>query len=165
MAPAADHKNSQQAMDETFLLTNVSPQVGIGFNQHYWARIEGMFRKMLTAKPKENLGIHIITGTLFLPNFTDEQGHLFVTYQVIGENNVAVPTHFYKIILIEKYNGSLEGYALLAPNEYIDGKTPISEFATSVSEIERLTGLIFFDQLSREHPPRIDKNLARVLTG
>ena len=32
-APAGDHKGSQKAMDETFSLTNISPQVGQGFNR------------------------------------------------------------------------------------------------------------------------------------
>lgn len=34
MVPAADAKSSQQAMDETFILTNVAPQVGEGFNRN-----------------------------------------------------------------------------------------------------------------------------------
>ena len=34
MAPAADAVSTQDAMDETFLLTNMSPQVGNGFNRH-----------------------------------------------------------------------------------------------------------------------------------
>lgn len=33
MAPVMDHKNSQAATDGTFVLTNVSPQVGVGFNR------------------------------------------------------------------------------------------------------------------------------------
>jgi len=32
--PAADAKVSQSAMDETFLLSNIAPQVGDGFNRH-----------------------------------------------------------------------------------------------------------------------------------
>lgn len=32
--PAADAKISQKAMDETFYLTNIAPQVGEGFNRH-----------------------------------------------------------------------------------------------------------------------------------
>jgi len=32
--PAADAKISQAAMDETFYLTNIAPQVGDGFNRH-----------------------------------------------------------------------------------------------------------------------------------
>lgn len=34
MVPAADAKISQNAMDETFFLSNVAPQVGDGFNRH-----------------------------------------------------------------------------------------------------------------------------------
>lgn len=33
MAPAGDAVSSQTAMDETFLLTNIAPQVGPGFNR------------------------------------------------------------------------------------------------------------------------------------
>lgn len=33
MAPAADCKHSQNAMDETFYLSNIAPQVGDGFNR------------------------------------------------------------------------------------------------------------------------------------
>jgi DNA/RNA non-specific endonuclease len=32
-APAANHKGSQKALEETFKLTNISPQVGKGFNR------------------------------------------------------------------------------------------------------------------------------------
>ena len=34
MVPAADAKISQTAMDETFYLSNIAPQVGDGFNRH-----------------------------------------------------------------------------------------------------------------------------------
>ena len=34
MVPAADAKQSQEAMSETFLLSNIAPQVGDGFNRH-----------------------------------------------------------------------------------------------------------------------------------
>lgn len=34
MVPAADAKISQAAMDETFYLSNIAPQVGDGFNRH-----------------------------------------------------------------------------------------------------------------------------------
>ena len=45
-APAADFKHSQAAMDETFLLSNISPQVGKGMNRDYWARIETWVRTL-----------------------------------------------------------------------------------------------------------------------
>lgn len=44
--PAADAKISQQAMDETFYLSNIAPQVGDGFNRHYWAYLEDFCRRL-----------------------------------------------------------------------------------------------------------------------
>lgn len=33
LTPAADHKKRQESMDETFFLSNISPQVGLCFYQ------------------------------------------------------------------------------------------------------------------------------------
>jgi endonuclease G len=33
-------------MDETFLLTNIAPQIGEGFNRHYWAYVEDFCRRL-----------------------------------------------------------------------------------------------------------------------
>ncbi|EFJ41614.1 mitochondrial nuclease [Volvox carteri f. nagariensis] len=63
MTPAADHKSSQKAMDETFSLINISPQVGAGFNRDYWARFE-RFVKELTYAAAD---VYIVTGPLWLP--------------------------------------------------------------------------------------------------
>lgn len=38
MAPAADHKGSEKAMKDTFLLSNMSPQ-NPQFNRGYWANL------------------------------------------------------------------------------------------------------------------------------
>jgi hypothetical protein len=42
MVPAADAKISQQAMNETFYLSNIAPQVGDGFNRHCTLCLRGM---------------------------------------------------------------------------------------------------------------------------
>lgn len=39
-------ETSQVAMDETFYLTNIAPQVGEGFNRHYWAYLEDFCRRL-----------------------------------------------------------------------------------------------------------------------
>ena len=64
LAAAAGHKNSQRAMDETFELCNISPQVGDGFNRDYWARLE-RFTRDLALRTK--LDVLVATGPLFLP--------------------------------------------------------------------------------------------------
>lgn len=40
MVAAADIKFSQNALEETFFLSNICPQVGEGFNRGYWERLE-----------------------------------------------------------------------------------------------------------------------------
>lgn len=55
--------NSQAAMNESFLMTNISPQVGVGFNRSYWSRLEGFVRHLAGQFD----GLYVVTGPLFLP--------------------------------------------------------------------------------------------------
>lgn len=106
LIPAADLKHlSQQALDETFDMANVSPQVGNGFNRHYWARLEEMVRQIVRDASDRGHGSAeaiVCTGPLYLPQRRELDGRLFVEYECIGEGGrVAVPTHFFKVILTE----------------------------------------------------------------
>ncbi|EPS41952.1 hypothetical protein H072_4096 [Dactylellina haptotyla CBS 200.50] len=151
MAPAADAKFSQDAMNETFFLTNMCPQVGEGFNRDYWAHFEDFCRR-LTSKYSS---IRVITGPLYLPKL-DTDGKYRVTYEVIGSPpSVAVPTHFYKIIVGESTNApatprSVAIGAFVLPNAAIDNKTPLAEFAVPVEMIERASGLDFLSLVPAE---------------
>jgi len=64
LAPAADNRASAAAMHDSFLLTNVSPQVGAGFNRDYWARLEAFVRG---AARRFQGDTFVCTGPLFLP--------------------------------------------------------------------------------------------------
>ncbi|EEB06887.1 endodeoxyribonuclease Pnu1 [Schizosaccharomyces japonicus yFS275] len=138
--PAADCKTSQTAMDETFLLTNMCPQVGDGFNRNYWAYFEDWCRK-LTNKFDE---VTIITGPLFLPKKNGD-GKWVVSYEMVGNPpSVAVPTHFYKVVIgTSKYsrtdNAAVGAFVL--PNAVIDDNTALSTFKVPVEVIERSSGL------------------------
>lgn len=44
MVPASDARINQQAMNETFALSNICPQVGEGFNRDYWAGVVRIVR-------------------------------------------------------------------------------------------------------------------------
>jgi len=98
MVPAADAKFSQEAMDETFILSNIAPQVGDGFNRHYWAYLEDWCRR-LTGSFKD---VYVFTIPLYLPR-QEADGKWRVTHEVIGSPpNVSVPTHFAKVVLTSK---------------------------------------------------------------
>ncbi|MEJ1993372.1 MAG: DNA/RNA non-specific endonuclease, partial [Maritimibacter sp.] len=111
MAPADDMKRNARTMAESFLLTNMSPQVGTGFNQQLWKDLESAIRGWVAQRGT----LTIITG----PVFAITTGR--VCYQVIGEGNVAVPTEFYKIVVDANSTGHIESLAFLIPNENLSG--------------------------------------------
>lgn len=94
MVPAADAKVSQTAMDQTFYLTNIAPQVGEGFNRDYWAHTEDFVRRLT----QQFADLYVFTIPLYLPR-QGADGKWRVSYEVIGNPpSVSVPTHFAKVI-------------------------------------------------------------------
>lgn len=51
-APAADFKNSQKRMDESFFLTNMAPQIGQCFNRGIWAQLEADVRDLASTRKR-----------------------------------------------------------------------------------------------------------------
>ncbi|XP_024612259.1 nuclease EXOG, mitochondrial [Neophocaena asiaeorientalis asiaeorientalis] len=146
MAPAGDNKFSSKAMAETFYLSNIVPQ-NFDNNAGYWNRME-MYCRELTERFED---VWIVSGPLTLPQ-TGSNGRKTVSYQVIGEDNVAVPSHLYKVILARRNPRSAEPLALgafVVPNKAIGFQPQLSEFQVSLQELEKLSGLVFFPHLDR----------------
>ena len=94
MAPAGNDKFSSKAMAETFCFSNIVPQ-NFDNNAGYWNRIE-MYRRELTERFED---VWIVSGPLTFPQ-TGNDGEKTISYEGIGEDNVAVPSHLYKVILL-----------------------------------------------------------------
>ncbi|KAK1242193.1 hypothetical protein MKX07_000179 [Trichoderma sp. CBMAI-0711] len=152
--PAADAKWSQAAMDETFYLTNMSPQVGEGFNRDYWAHFEDFCRRLTQRYPS----VRIVTGPLYLPKKDPVDNKWYVKYEMIGTPpSVAVPTHFYKVIFAEdgRVGGNVAIGAFVLPNAPIDNAKPITDFEVPVEAVERASGLEFANQLPMQRRRRL----------
>ena len=83
-----------------------------------------------------------------------------MSYEVIGQPpNVAVPTHFYKVIYGE--DGSIGGKvalgAFVLPNARIANNKPLTDFEVPVEAVERASGLEFANKLE----PARRKSLCR----
>lgn len=126
LAAAGNHKSDQKYCEQTFYLTNMAPQVGSGFNRDSWNRLEKYVRKLT----KTYKNVYVCTGPLYLPK-KEADGKSYVKYQVIGNNSVAVPTHFYKVVVGESSDGGLELESYVMPNQVIDDKTPLTVFQVS----------------------------------
>lgn len=144
LAAAGNHRKSQNAVNQTFWLTNMSPQVGVGFNRHKWNDLEKYARNVA----KGSINTYIVTGPLFLPH-QGEDRNLYVKYKVIGSNHVAVPTHFFKIILNEVKPGEYELESYILPNEVIPDSKPLTDFRVPKEAIEKSAGFLVFHEISK----------------
>lgn len=52
----------------------------------------------------------------------------YVQYRVVGPRDVAVPTHFFKVLVGEREDGKLEMDAYVMPNAPIEDNVPLSAF-------------------------------------
>ncbi|XP_073992260.1 endonuclease G, mitochondrial [Rhodnius prolixus] len=146
LAAAGNHKLHQRHCDQTFYLSNISPQVGVGFNRHSWNRLEKYVRKLTKSYPN----VYVCTGPLFLPR-KEADGKKYIKYEVIGSHDVAVPTHFFKVVVLETSDRKLLLEAYVMPNEPIDDNVPLSSFQVPPDSIERHAGLLFFDRISKSN--------------
>lgn len=142
-------------MDSTFILSNMCPQVGDGFNRDYWAHFEEFCRNLTKQYPS----VRVVTGPLYLPKQYPD-GKWRVSYEVIGSPpNIAVPTHFYKVIYGEEAFQSPTGRVALAafvlPNTEIPSSKSLKDFEVPLEAIERASGLTFADKLPMERRKRL----------
>lgn len=73
----------------------------------------------------------------------------------IGVNNVSVPKAFYKT-LVGYRNGKVKGIAFIMPNEKSDKS--IYKYATSIDEVEKITGIDFYFKMERNAQVSIEAN-------
>lgn len=130
LAPYAAMDFSHYSAGQSFLLSNMSPQVA-GLNRHGWAQLEKYERFWARAKGE----LYVYTGVIYKHK---------TPRTFIGKNKVAVPDYFYKIIYAPK---SKEVIAFAMPNSKVD-KSEVAHYRTSVADIEQRTGFTFFNHLA-----------------
>lgn len=130
MAPAADMKWSEQAMRESFYMTNICPQIH-SLNAGDWKDLEELARDW--AQQYES--IYIACGPI-----------MEADYQTIGKtHSIAVPSAFYKVFLRKICNGGWTSIGFVMPNKA--GNRPLMTYMFTVDEVEEQTGLDFFYNL------------------
>ncbi len=138
MAPAADMKWSKQAMKESFYLTNICPQ-NHSLNSGGWKRLEEKVR----AWADRDSAIIVISG----PLLDGPVSRL--------ASGVAVPTGFFKVVLAP-FVSPVRAIAFVYKNE--GGQKKVELQATSVDEVEQLTGFDFFSSLPDDIETEIEKS-------
>lgn len=134
MCPAGDNKWSYKAQKESFLMTNICPQNG-DLNQYDWKYLEEACREWAKKFGK----IYIVAGPIYYSN----------KYRTVGENRIAVPEAFFKVVLtIGKEKSQTQAIGFIYDN--ISGHNSLSYYARPIDYIEEITKLDFFYQLNDE---------------
>lgn len=127
LCPAADMGFSPIAMQESFLMSNISPQTP-EFNRGIWKELETTVRDWA----RKERQIYVVTG----PVFKDNKGS-------IGKEEVLVPGYYFKVIFDATDQPRMIAFVL--PNEKSD--RPLTDFVVTTDEAEKLAGFDFFSQL------------------
>ncbi len=125
LAPAGDMKWNYNAMSESFLMSNMSPQAP-SFNRGIWRSLESSVRVWATEKDS----IYVITGPLLGSIDT-----------LIGLNEVGVPDSYFKV-LVDLSPPDHSMIAFILPNAR--SSEELIQFAISVDSLEIITGYNFF---------------------
>lgn len=143
LSPAADFSFDKNAMSETFYMSNMSPQAG-SFNRGIWKDLESTVREWA-----EEFGrVYVVSGPVLDKPASE--------YESIGKDKVSVPQYYYKVLLAPLYADEDDAktpddakdviaIGFIFPNEKCAGT--IFDYAASIDEVEKRTGLDFFYEL------------------
>lgn len=132
LVPSGSMTYNEKANSETFYMSNMSPQVGVNFNRGIWKNLEDEVRNYL--KNNQDL-VSIIVYTIPYVNERKEP----VGY--IGENEVAIPAGYFKVIYAPKTDTFKCWY--LDQFNIPAGKYNLKDYEVSISKVEKDTGLFF----------------------
>ena len=140
LVPAGDLKWSDQAMRQSFLLTNVAP-MHKALNEGGWAKLEEKVREW-TARDSALL---VFTGPVVSDSDT-----------TLASGHVKVPSAYYKVIMAPCVR-PMRAIAFIYPNGHTGGR--LQQYAVSVDEVERRTGLDFFPTLPAGEQQRLESSV------
>lgn len=145
LCPAADQKWSQKAMTDCFVMTNMTPQLH-ELNNGAWKTLEK--KERLWAQ--RDSALVIVAGPIYADTDTKR----------IGANGVRVPSAFYKVLLAP-YLEQPRAIGFIYPNMTAPGN--MADYAMTVDEVERLTGLDFFYNLPDDIEQKVESTVSFTL--
>lgn len=147
--PNADRSSSASKIDQTYYVTNQTPQINTGFNSGIWKSLEEFTRSQLPATDT----VYVVTGAAFQKIGEAEKAVTWITPQD-DSKACPVPNYYWKVLLKVERSGSTVTSASTVGFWYehksysgLDAKFNDEEFVVSVDDIEAWTGFDFFVNL------------------
>ena len=140
LTPAADMAFSEEAMSETFFMSNMSPQTP-KLNRGVWKDLEAQVRLWV----KKFGRAYVVSGPV-LNKPADG-------FSSIGKNHVCVPDFYYKVILVPLYKDdrdlqtpddaeNIMAIGFIIPNQDAEGE--FWNYAVSIDEVEQISNIDFY---------------------
>ncbi len=140
LAAAANHTWCQEAYKDTYLISNMTPQMS-NINNGIWKTLEFYCRNLIDKDEVRN--VHVYTGPLYQN-----------TVRGLIMNGKAVPTHYFKIVIMEDENGKAKVECYIVENKKKKSKKTnnptkkrepiyLRDYSVNLNKIETMSGLTF----------------------
>lgn len=149
LCASADRLCSRVANDQTFYMSNMSPQLA-SFNQDYWTKYESFVQNL-----GRNCGTVSGSNTAFADTLFVVKGGTVLSAKEttkVEDYRMPVPDHYFMALLSVK-NGKYAAIGFWMDHRKYDlsqiknDKTEIAAHAVSIDRLEALTGIDFFCNL------------------
>lgn len=160
ICPSADRLRSSESNYQTFFITNMQPQYTNfnGGDLSPWYRLESQIRTWAGANMSDTLFV-VKGGTI------DGSSQIirYLTDKINGQNKIPVPKYFFVALLSKKGSRLASiGFWMEHLNSYTDRK-PLSTYAKSIDELERLTAIDFFCNLPDDDEDTVERSYSANL--
>jgi len=149
LANNADMTSSANSVINSFILSNMTPQY-CQFNEGVWQMLENIVR--LWAKADGT--VYVITGSILDRNGDGKRDADDAAVHMKSDNGnerVAIPTAFFKVIAHRRGDDTLEAITLIMPNDQTDldhqeAVDYIDQHVSTIETVEAETGLKLFPE-------------------
>lgn len=157
MCASADRWNSLEANRQTFLYSNMQPQL-YSFNGGIWANLEMKVRSWNTADFRDTLYV-ARGGTI------DHTSDLIET----TSTGLRVPKYFFMAILCKNKSAVNGGYKAIGfymeHRSFYEDEKNLAPYVVSIDNLERLTGIDFFCNLPDGIENQVESNVTPAAWG
>ena len=140
MCPSADRLYSSYANWQTFYMTNMQPQLN-SFNAGIWEKLESQIRSWAGIYTCENMYV-VKGGTID----SEENIYKYVT-KSNGKDRLIVPKYYFVALLAKNAYGYKAIGFWFDQTAGIKSNDKLANYALSIDELERKTGIDFFCNL------------------
>jgi endonuclease G len=155
MANDADLKGRLLHQLNTYVLSNMSPQY-CRFNRGIWLSLEGLTRIWA----REHGTIYVTSGAVFDRDGTPGRDPDDAAVRMAGGNGkqrVAIPSHYYKVLLRQDEEGVIHAISFLLENtndasgtQWATVRPAVEATLSSLAAIEAVADVTFFPDLDRD---------------